>query len=69
MLKRLGRYASLNHNIYNVEDSTPVDLDHAAHAFHCIVRIITHNIFNATVLSTFSYLVPTSCELKKNTEK
>ena len=36
-LKQLGRYASLNYNIYIVADPTPVDVDHAAHACHCIV--------------------------------
>ena len=28
ILKRMGRYASLNHNIYIAADTTPVDVDH-----------------------------------------
>ena len=30
--KQLGRFASLNLNIYNAVDHAPVDFDHAAHA-------------------------------------
>ena len=35
MLKHLGRFALLNHNIYIAVDPTRVDVDHAAHACHC----------------------------------
>ena len=28
----LGRFASLNHNIYILVDPSPVDIDHAVHA-------------------------------------
>ena len=31
-VNRLGGFALLNHNIYIVVDSTPVNVDHAAHA-------------------------------------
>ena len=31
-LNRLGGFALLNHNIYIVVDSAPVNVDHAAHA-------------------------------------
>ena len=34
----MGRYASLNHNIYIAVDPTTVDVEHAAHACNCIVR-------------------------------
>ena len=34
----MGRYASLNYTIYIAADPTPVDFDHAAHAWHCIMR-------------------------------
>ena len=37
-LKQMDRHASLNHNIYIAADPTPVDVDHAAHAGHSIVR-------------------------------
>ena len=30
-LKQVYRFASLNHNIHNTADSTPVDIDHDAH--------------------------------------
>ena len=30
-LKQLGRFASLDYNIYLVVDPTPVDVDHAEH--------------------------------------
>ena len=36
--KHLGRYASLIHNIYITAEPTLGDVDHAAHAGHCIVR-------------------------------
>ena len=36
-LKKLSRYASLNHNIYIAADPTPGDVEHAAHWGHCIV--------------------------------
>ena len=35
---QLGHYASLNDNIYTAADPPPVDVDHAAHADHCIVH-------------------------------
>ena len=38
IIKQMDCYASLNHNIYIVADATPVDVDHAAHVCHCIVR-------------------------------
>ena len=31
-------YDSLNHSIYIAADPTPVDVDHAAYACHCIVH-------------------------------
>ena len=34
----MGRYASLNQNIDVMADPTPMDVDHAAHAFGCIGR-------------------------------
>ena len=34
MLKQLGRYASLNRNIYIAADPTSVDVDHDAHDAH-----------------------------------
>ena len=37
-LKQLCRFASPNHGIYIAADPTPVDVDHAARAYHCIVR-------------------------------
>ena len=40
--KQLGRYASPNHNIYIAADHAHVDVDHAAHAFHCIVNLCVH---------------------------
>ena len=36
--KWMGRYASLNQNIDVMADPTPMDVDHAAHAFGCIGR-------------------------------
>ena len=33
MLKQLGRYASLNRNIYIAADPTSVDVDHDAHVW------------------------------------
>ena len=42
-LKQLGRYASLNHNIYIAADPTPVDIDHAAHAGHCNAYLANYN--------------------------
>ena len=36
--KQLGRYASLNSNIYIAADPTPVVVEHAVRACHCIVR-------------------------------
>ena len=35
---QLGRYDLLNNNIYIVADPTPMDVDHATHAGHYIVR-------------------------------
>ena len=35
-LKYVDHYASLNQNIYVTVDSTPVDIDHAAHVCRCI---------------------------------
>ena len=37
-LKQLGRYDSLNHNIYFVADPTPMDVHNNEHACYCIVR-------------------------------
>ena len=37
-LKQLGRYASLIHNIYIAADPTPVDVHHAPHSSHCVMR-------------------------------
>ena len=36
-LKELGRYSSLNHNIYIAAYPNHVDIDQAAHARHCII--------------------------------
>ena len=33
MLKQVCRFASLNHNIHNTADPTPVDVDHDTHAW------------------------------------
>ena len=38
ILKQLGRFVSLNRNIYIAAGPTIVDVDHAAHTDHCIVR-------------------------------
>ena len=50
---QLSLYVLLNHHIYIAADATPVDVDHAAHACHCIVRpqflLIGHN--NPTILN------------------
>ena len=35
--QHIGRYVSLNPDIF-LADPTPVDIDHAAHICHCIVR-------------------------------
>ena len=37
-LKQLCHFAPVNHNINIAADLTPVDVDHAAHACHCIVH-------------------------------
>ena len=37
-VKQLSRHASLNHNIYIAADATNVNVHHAAHACHRIVR-------------------------------
>ena len=33
----MGRYASLNHNMYIAADPTTVDIVHVAHSWYCIV--------------------------------
>ena len=40
-LKQLGRFASLNHNIYIEEDPTHVDVDHAAHKDTAVLDLIS----------------------------
>ena len=42
MLKQLCRYASLNHNIYIVAESTPVDADWTRAIALCV-----HNVYSA----------------------
>ena len=56
-LKQLGRYASLNTNIYIIADPTPVDIGHAAHACHCIVRprSLLSKIMTTQLLLIFVY--------------
>ena len=43
-LKQLGRYAKLNHNIYNAADSTPVDVAHCTSAL---------TIFTQRIMTTY----------------
>ena len=81
ILKWVGRYVSLNANIYITADPTPVNAVHVAHACRCIGALNVHSVnhhdphtstvrFDTMILSVHSLMMVKHflliCQLKTN---